>query len=398
MTIFKEGEISYGSLKISMQESNIVISTNVKNVILEAEPKISFVQEKNNSIDYYISSNQIQDISPNSQVFQAPVHDDVHKVSRTNQANPEEKFNLWGYMFSTRIRLTDKEKEQILKSGSQSNTNIMNPNYLYMPVMLDSSREHLVEDLNEKRGIKLPPILFVLAVILTITLYLFGAPIWTYLIVWALYLVLRIYTSNLMNKLRTSIVIYGLDLNNQLSYQELMTTLKTMSECKNIWTVLNWDRHDTTPDKKYEDTRRAPVSMLNAPPPFFITNVYNYKVEYENTSIYFMPDQILIYGPNQVKAISYKEMTACTRTIHYIEKGRLSADSTKVGTTYKYVTKNGNRDMRYKENPMYAICVYDEIELKDTNGFALALQFSKSGVATNFPNVMKKMSWVNPQN
>lgn len=65
-------------------------------------------------------------------------------------------------------------------------------------------------------------------------------------------------------------------------------------------------------------------------------------------------------------------------TTNFVEDGGVPKDSTKVGTTWKYVNKSGGPDKRYKDNKQLPILQYGELTLSSPSGFHFVWQTSRA--------------------
>ena len=126
---------------------------------------------------------------------------------------------------------------------------------------------------------------------------------------------------------------------------------------------------------------RSLVQLGWGDPPRIFTNVRVGHIVVSGTTLYFFPDRVLLYGPGGIQAVRYGDLRLEPTTINFIEEGQVSHDAVQVGTTWKFVNRDGGPDRRFKDNRQLAIMKYDVLNLSSTAGLRLKLHISKAGLA-----------------
>lgn len=105
-------------------------------------------------------------------------------------------------------------------------------------------------------------------------------------------------------------------------------------------------------------------------------------------SLYFLPDQILCYDPNDISIISYEEIFVTPGTSTIKVKQRVSGG-------WKHSTKDGKKDRRFKHNYQvyrnaYVDVTYGTLSFSAPNGNQMSYQFQDPNVAFLLANAILK--------
>ena len=100
------------------------------------------------------------------------------------------------------------------------------------------------------------------------------------------------------------------------------------------------------------------------------------KIKAGRETLYLLPDRLLIYDSSGVGAVSYAALQAQSGNTRFIENEQVPADSAQVGTTWRYVAKNGGPDRRFNNNRQLPIMLYGELKLSSSSGLNEQFQCS----------------------
>jgi hypothetical protein len=98
-------------------------------------------------------------------------------------------------------------------------------------------------------------------------------------------------------------------------------------------------------------------------------------------SISFLPDHILVRSGSSWSDLDYSDLRLSYHQQRFIEDGAVPGDSQRVGTTWKYVNKNGGPDRRFNNNRQLPVMLYGEVELTTPMGLRWMLQLSRPETA-----------------
>lgn len=194
---------------------------------------------------------------------------------------------------------------------------------------------------------------------------------------------------------------YELDYEISEKYSALNQALKSLQNCNKVWRIVangainDWKRNAGAGNL----VNRTSASVINYAPKFMEVNIEVFQISYSGQKICFLPDTILIYQGKNVGAISYENFHVMIGSTRFIEDGVVPRDSKNVGSTWKYVNKNGTPDRRFSNNKQLPILLYGEMWLKSTTGLNLCFQTSNSNIPeliriaiSNMGEFMKNLS------
>jgi hypothetical protein len=93
-------------------------------------------------------------------------------------------------------------------------------------------------------------------------------------------------------------------------------------------------------------------------------------------SVYFLPDRVLIRDRNTYVDLSYDAFSVAWDEERFVEDSSVPRDARHVGTTWKFVNKNGGPDRRFKENRQLPVLLYGRIHLTGAGGLNIVWSFS----------------------
>jgi|HubBroStandDraft_1064217.scaffolds.fasta_scaffold03345_4 hypothetical protein len=185
---------------------------------------------------------------------------------------------------------------------------------------------------------------------------------------------------------RTVVAFYEVDGVPAVRFQALVDAFANVRQCASHWHVVAAGAVSTTRQYKINAgaatiTRRNRGKANLAGPSVLATNIAVPRLNSKNRSVYFLPDRLLIRDGRRYADLRYASWRmACTAT-RFIESGPVPRDAERVGTTWKYVNKEGGPDRRYKNNPQLPVMRYGELILTSQQGLNFAWQTSRATAA-----------------
>jgi len=122
--------------------------------------------------------------------------------------------------------------------------------------------------------------------------------------------------------------------------------------------------------------RRTPISCTPGTLGQLRMNIEPWSVPVGPQRLLFLPDRLLILEGKQLAGVPYESLRLECFPKNFIEEERVPQDSRQVGTTWKYVNKNGSPDRRFNNNRQLPIMEYGQLEIRTTSGIHLVLQTS----------------------
>ncbi len=196
------------------------------------------------------------------------------------------------------------------------------------------------------------------------------------------------------DQLRKSVVLmYDLDKDSMLAYENLCTAFDDLRSCSAVWQVTS---HGQVYDPKYQAganhlINRKSISLTYCDPPFIKTNLLVPSLTLGNRSWYLLPDRALIYASNDVGAVDYEAIEFTTSHSDFVEDGAVPADAMILKYTWKFVNKNGRRDHRFNDNKEIPVCRYELLHLSVPSGVQELLQISQMGIASRVQSAVSEV-------
>jgi hypothetical protein len=197
---------------------------------------------------------------------------------------------------------------------------------------------------------------------------------------------------------KTSVLLYELDAANENAFESLHEAFQTLVGCRKAWRI---DAEAAVHNGKYHAGASAVVRRKDARfgkglPPMVKSNLEVPYVKSGSTSLYYMPDRVLVYSPAGVGAVSYKDLEVSGQSRQFIEDGAVPGDAEVVGHTWRYVNKNGGPDRRFKNNRQLPIALYEELAFRSTSGLNELYQLSKHSLTARVRTEIRRMSALLP--
>ena len=223
-------------------------------------------------------------------------------------------------------------------------------------------------------------------------------PEWITLVSAAVLVALTIYIAVRDTVAKTSVLFYELDSANESAFEALHEAFNTLAGCRKAWRI---DAQAAVHDRKYHAGAGAVVRRKDAYfgkglPPMVKSNLEVPYVKSGSTSLYYMPERVLVYSPAGAGAISYKDLEVSGQPRQFIEDGAVPVDAQVVGHTWRYVNKSGGPDRRFKDNRQLPIALYEELSFTSASGLNELYQLSKHSVTARVRAEVRRMSSLLP--
>lgn len=248
-----------------------------------------------------------------------------------------------------------------------------------------TSADDLVQQLNEAAGRKPLTRWIVIAVVLLGLITMpFGLLIWLLGIPLIWWVVQR-------DRARRSVVIFY-DVNDEHArqFQALVDAGDSLAQSQKLWRINEAGALRAGYQQKVNAgatslVGRSVAGVTHNGPRDLVTNIAVPGVTADGTSMYFLPDRILLGRKGAFTGIPYVSLRIQERLTNFIESpGVTPSDAVQVGSTWQYVNKKGGPDRRFKNNPVLPIMKYTELELDTVAGFRWIFQVSSAQAASLF--------------
>jgi hypothetical protein len=173
-----------------------------------------------------------------------------------------------------------------------------------------------------------------------------------------------------------------------------MNIVKAMAARAKVWHI---EAQGGISDRKYHAgasslVERRPTRIAFSEPPHVKTNIATASVWVGHQVLYFFPDRILVFGPNGVGAVGYRDLNVTVYPQHFIEGGGVPSDAQVVDYTWQYVNKTGGPDRRFKNNRQLPVCLYEKLHFASASGLNEVIQLSRQGSGNDLANALRSLA------
>ncbi|WP_421723909.1 DUF4236 domain-containing protein [Bauldia sp.] len=109
-------------------------------------------------------------------------------------------------------------------------------------------------------------------------------------------------------------------------------------------------------------------------------------------ALYFLPDAVLFSDRWSIAAVDYRELYSSLYPVQFIQDSPVPKDATIVGTTWRFVNKDGGPDRRFNNNVQLPVCRYDELSLWADAGLRVRIQLSRANAGEAFNKVIRTIA------
>jgi AAA+ superfamily predicted ATPase len=168
-------------------------------------------------------------------------------------------------------------------------------------------------------------------------------------------------------------------------FTALCNSFLMLSSCQKIWEITSTEKVTEHKSAASESLARSEVSFSTG---YYKKLESKFKIPLLKTrhgSKYYIYPRFIISG----NALEYLQIYPISSinidywSSRFLEEEKRPLDAKQVGTTYRYVNKNGDRDLRYSNNPMIPIMQYGNMTLDPLD---LRFQYSNDDYAQRFAN------------
>lgn len=172
-------------------------------------------------------------------------------------------------------------------------------------------------------------------------------------------------------KRKTTPLLYRFsDEYSRKKFQEGISCFLALSSTKKAWQlkskipIHDWKRNAGSDSALARNTSR--IGKQN--PKLLKTNIEVWGIDAGNIKIYLFPDHFLVFGNGSYKAVPYKNTEAILRDLEHVEQDLLPDDAMIIGERWKNIRRDGERDLRFKNNRKLPVVRYSllRFNLSDT--------------------------------
>jgi Protein of unknown function (DUF4236) len=191
----------------------------------------------------------------------------------------------------------------------------------------------------------------------------------------------------------TAVLHYDLDDGAVSGFNALKSAFGQFAACQGLWHVEaagqtdDWKRNAGATSL----VRRTAIRPVLGLPRRVQSNVEVPFLLAGRQRLYFFPDHLFIYDGSLVGALAYPELRVEVSSVAFREDGQVPTDAKTVGSTWRYVNKNGGPDRRFAGNREIPIVEYATLALETDSGLREHFQCSQVEAAQQFSQALE--SW-----
>lgn len=178
---------------------------------------------------------------------------------------------------------------------------------------------------------------------------------------------------------RSVVILYNLEPNEREAFKNFIEEFDKLSSSAHKWNVeeqaanSDWKRsggatRSVKQKVAYFGLRAPPVVQTNISIPAVIGGKWN---------VYFFPDIVLVTNGREAGAVEYKDLSIEFRETQFVVSGRVPSDARIVDYTWLYVNRDGSPDRRFNGNRQLPVALYQEVRFVSNGGLNKLLLLSK---------------------
>jgi hypothetical protein len=252
---------------------------------------------------------------------------------------------------------------------------------------------------NERRGAWLPWVGIFIAAFLTFGSYGIGFPI-PGLIAGLACVGLCFWIRSYLRSASPVELEYQLNDEEKRRYETLQTALASLAKSQRLWQI---NAFGNTNDWKRNAGANQLVQRSNSQvgrgtPRSFRSNIEVLSLKLARETLYFLPDMLFVQQRKAIGTVFYPSLTVADAVTRFNETEGVPSDAQQVGTTWRYVNKNGGPDRRFNNNRQIPIALYGEVAIRMDSGLRVALMTSSVEAAKLFATGMRAIQQLAPTN
>jgi len=200
------------------------------------------------------------------------------------------------------------------------------------------------------------------------------------------------YYSDIMRK--SVVILFNMEEPAASLYGRVHDSFDELLHCEGIWHI---EAESRVHDNKYfggasGKIRRKEINLFTRDIPIIKTNIDVPQIPVGKQILAFLPERLLVIEGKKIGAVAYDDLIFEVSSQRFVERGIVPMDTQIVGQTWKYVSKDGGPDRRFKSNPKYPIVNYEYIRFSSSTGLNEEICISRIGYGTEFERAISDLS------
>ena len=171
-------------------------------------------------------------------------------------------------------------------------------------------------------------------------------------------------------------------------YQAIRRAFDLLQSSQRCWDITASRLIDKVRTRSYASTEivRKSVSLRRTHLDFVESEFPAFHfVNTNGADLYLYPAFLVLFqSVNDFGLVDFKDLTILYSSTRFVETDPVPPDTLTVGSTWKYVNKDGSRDKRFSHNYQIPIVLYGELHFQSNQGLNEVFQFSNASAAEEF--------------
>lgn len=183
---------------------------------------------------------------------------------------------------------------------------------------------------------------------------------------------------------------YDLDAQGKVVWKAVSDGVAWLRSSQMVWRVdaaaAGWDYK--TQSNADHIVNRSTVNRGVTSPKVIQSNIKPEILDCNGLQLIFLPDALYVFGNKAFGTVAYRELRVTSGETSFVESGSVPRDAQQIGTTWKYVNRDGGPDRRFADNYEIPIMHYGEVHLSSPQGLNVFLKTSSVQAAKGFESCM----------
>lgn len=173
---------------------------------------------------------------------------------------------------------------------------------------------------------------------------------------------------------RTVAAVYDINDGVAQRFESVVAATRELTTCHRIWFVSAAGDLQSQQQRKRNSGASAVIARRSATvslqgPKHLTTNIAVPTLSGGRSSIHLLPDRILLREGRRYADLTYDQLRVTARAQRFIEDGPVPRDARQVGSTWRFVNRDGSPDRRFNGNRQLPIMLYGRLTMTSASGF-----------------------------
>ncbi len=198
---------------------------------------------------------------------------------------------------------------------------------------------------------------------------------------------------------RTTLLEYPPGTSTDNRYVRVQSACEALASAERIWEIVGYradlgislDQAGYLPELLSREPG-ALISSTTRQPPYLEPNLQAWQLVLPTATLVFLPDYLLVLHGSRYGAVPYRDLRVTIDEMYVAERDEPPHDARVTAKTWRYATKAGGPDLRYRNNEQFYLVDYGRLHLTSVTGLDLWLLVSSQPQAEEFVSTFSVVS------